>query len=248
MTQLSSFQTDLRAVVFGASGAIGSTFVKAFAGDERVASVYAGARTPQVFESTKVTSFQVDLTNDESVAEAATFISQTGPLDLVVIASGILHSGSELQPEKSLRDINALQMEASFRVNAIGPALICKHFLPHLRRDHKSALVALSARVGSISDNRLGGWMSYRSSKAALNMLIRTFAIEQRRSAPGSVLLALHPGTVDSKLSAPFQVNVPAEKLFSPEYSVNRLLEVINASSVDSSGGFFAWDGSRIEF
>ena len=117
-----------------------------------------------------------------------------------------------------------------------------------LRRDTKSAYAAISARVGSIGDNRLGGWASYRASKSALNMLMRTFSIEQSRANPGSLVVTLHPGTTNTALSEPFQRNVPEGKLFTPEFVAERLLAVLDGLTSEDSGGFFAWDGSRIEY
>lgn len=126
------------------------------------------------------------------------------------------------------------------------PALVAKHFLPLLARDRKSVFAALSARVGSISDNQLGGWHAYRASKAALNMLLRTFAIELARRNPRAVCVGLHPGTVDTGLSAPFQANVPEGKLFTPDFAAARLLEVVDRLKPDDSGHVFAWDGQLI--
>jgi NAD(P)-dependent dehydrogenase (short-subunit alcohol dehydrogenase family) len=135
-----------------------------------------------------------------------------------------------------------------FAINTIGPALVAKHFLPKLRRKQKTVFATLSARVGSINDNRLGGWASYRMSKAALNMLVRTIAIEQARSAPETVVVALHPGTVDTQLSKPFTKRVDASQLFSPECSAKQLLQVIDRLQAENSGGFYAYDHARIEY
>ena len=180
-----------------------------------------------------------------SAAEAAT---RNGPLDAVLVATGILHRGDTLRPEKSLRDINAESMSEVLAINALGPALVAKHVLPHLRRDTKTVFAALSARVGSISDNRLGGWISYRSSKAALNMILKTLAIEHARRFPDSIIVGLHPGTVDTGLSAPFQSRVPEDRLFTPEKAVRQLLQVIDSLTPADSGNLLAWDGSTIEF
>jgi NAD(P)-dependent dehydrogenase (short-subunit alcohol dehydrogenase family) len=135
-----------------------------------------------------------------------------------------------------------------FRINAVGPALIAKHFLPLLRMGHKTVFAALSARVGSISDNRLGGWASYRASKAALNMLLKTLAIEHARRWPDSVVVALHPGTVDTALSKPFSSRLPTERLFAPSQAVGYLLGVIDDLTPAATGDFLAWDGTPIEY
>jgi NAD(P)-dependent dehydrogenase (short-subunit alcohol dehydrogenase family) len=135
-----------------------------------------------------------------------------------------------------------------FRVNTIGPTLVAKHFLPRLRRDGKTVFAALSARVGSIGDNRLGGWVSYRSSKSALNMVLKTLSIEHARRFPEAVMVALHPGTVDTALSAPYQRRVPEHKLFTPARSVGHMLSVIDGLTAADTGGFFAWDGAPIDY
>ena len=137
-------------------------------------------------------------------------------------------------------------METAFRRNATGPALVAKHFLPLLARDRKAAFAALSARVGSIEDNRLGGWYAYRASKAALNMLIRTLSIELARSHRHALCVGLHPGTVDTALSKPFQSGVPPEKLFPPAQSARHLLAVLDRLTAEDSGSVYAWDGRRI--
>ena len=162
--------------------------------------------------------------------------------------AGILHRGDALQPEKRLRDIDAAAMAEVLRVNTIGPATVARHFLPLMRRDTKSVFAAISARVGSIGDNRLGGWASYRASKAALNMLIKTFSIEHARTHPEGLCVALHPGTVDTDLSRPFQARVPQGKLFTPDDSAEKMLRVLDGLGAGDSGGVFAWDGSRIEY
>lgn len=165
---------------------------------------------------------------------------------MVIVATGLLHDASGLQPEKTWRALEAGSLERSFRVNSIGPALVAKHCLPLLARDRKSVFAALSARVGSIEDNRLGGWHAYRASKAALNMLIRTLSIELAHRNPTAICVALHPGTVDTALSRPFQRGV--NTLFSPPRAATCLLEVMDDLTSEHSGQLFAWDGQRIPF
>ena len=227
---LPSFAPGLRAVVIGAGGGIGAAFVDLLRprGDV-IALTRAG----------------LDLTDPASIMAAAAAID--GPLDLVIVATGVLHD-AVAGPEKSLRDLDAGRLARSFAVNAIGPALVAQAFLPRLRTDRKTAFVALSARVGSIADNRLGGWHGYRASKAALNQLIRTVAIEHARRAPLSVVASLHPGTVDTRLSAPFQRGVAPAKLFTPAFSATAMLGVIDRLTPADSGGLFAWDGAAIPF
>ncbi|MFZ4410412.1 MAG: SDR family oxidoreductase, partial [Paracraurococcus sp.] len=156
---------------------------------------------------------------------------------------GFLHD-DRFQPEKAMRQLDPAHLAQAFAVNAIGPALAMKHLLPRLRRDGPAVFAALSARVGSIGDNNLGGWWSYRASKAALNQLVRTASIEARRANPGAVVVAIHPGTVDSGLSSPFskaglEVQAPAE-------AARRILDVLAALGPAQSGGFFDHKGAPV--
>lgn len=233
-----------RAVVFGASGAIGEALVTTLLANG-ARTVHAGARRAVAAGDPRVHPFAFDLLDEASISAAATRIAADGPPDLVFVATGILH-GAGWGPEKSWRALDAERMAEVFAINTAGPALIAKHFLPLLPRDSRSIFAALSARVGSIGDNRFGGWHSYRASKAALNMLMRNFAIELAPRAPGAIIAALHPGTVDSALSAPFQRGVAPGKLFSPAQSAGYLLDVLEGLTPADSGGCFAWDGKRI--
>ena len=248
MSILETFPFDSTAVVIGASGGIGSALVAALGLDERVGTVYALSRGGDENRAGTRRSGHIDITEEDSVRSAAEQCGAGGDLDLVIVASGVLHRGNEIRPEKRMDDLTPQAMLSALEVNAVGPALVAKHFLPRMRRNGKSVFAAISARVGSIADNRLGGWLSYRASKAALNMAIRTLAIEQSRNRPDAVVATLHPGTVDTNLSAPFQRGVPEGKLFTPEYSAERLLHVLNDLTSADTGGFFAWDGSRIDY
>ena len=248
MTLLSSFRPGANVAVIGASGGVGRAFVELLAGDDNVSYVYALSRSETSWESTKVHAHRLELTDEESIETAATFASRVSALDLVIVATGVLHRGSQISPEKSMREFNLRTMGEVLAINTVGPALVAKHFLPKLRRDQKSALAVLSARVGSIGDNRLGGWASYRMSKAALNMLVRTLAVEHARLNPLSLLASLHPGTVDTDLSKPFTGRVDKSSLFSPQVSAQKLLQVIDDLEPENSGGFFAYDGSQIEY
>ena len=192
---------------------------------------------------------QVDIGNEHDIVRVAKAVkSIVSELHIVLVATGILHVGDDIKPEKSWRALDRISMEAVFRVNAIGPALVAKHFLPLLAQNRKSVFAALSARVGSIEDNRLGGWYAYRSSKAALNMLIRTLSIELARLNPSALCVGLHPGTVNTSLSKPYQGSVSKEHLFSVERSASHLLHVLNSLQPEQSGQIFAWDGKPISF
>lgn len=229
-----------RAVVFGASGGIGGALVQALrtSGD---CLVYAGARSG-------TGDFTFDLADEASIARSAELIGSEGPLDLLLVTTGLLHRGDEITPEKSWSALDPVAMTEAYTINAIGPALIGKHFLPLLQRNRRAVFAAISARVGSISDNGLGGWHSYRASKAALNMLVRNLALELARRNRAAIAVALHPGTVDTELSKPFQRGVVSEKLFTAEQSAAALLDVIEGLTPADSGGLFAWDGTRIGY
>ena len=248
MFRIESFSDPANVVVVGSSGGIGSALVAALADDERIGNIFALSRSPAGPDSASVKPFPINISDEASVAAAAAQCAQAGLIDLVIVATGILHKGDELTPEKRMRDLNADAMAEVFRINTIAPAIVAKHFLPRMRRDGKSAFAAISARVGSIGDNRLGGWASYRASKAALNMLLKTLSIEHARTNPDGIVVALHPGTTDTALSKPFQRNVPDGKLFTPDYSAERLLHVIDGLTSEETGGFFAWNGDPIEY
>jgi NAD(P)-dependent dehydrogenase (short-subunit alcohol dehydrogenase family) len=239
----SNVPEPIKACIFGASGGIGAAFVRHLADDPAVAMVHAGARAA-IEAHDKVAPFTFDLTDEASIADAAAAV---GPVDLIIIATGMLHDGP-LQPEKSYRTQSPDAYARAFAINATGPALIAKHFLPLLPRDRRSVFAALSARVSSVSDNRMGGWHAYRASKSALNMIMRNFAVELARTHKHAIAVTLHPGTVDTGLSAPYQSNVQPGKLFTPDYSAQQLLRVIGGLTPADSGNLFAWDGQQIAF
>lgn len=222
--------------IIGASGAIGSAFSNCLLKKYPHANLYKFSRQGSNY---------IDYSNEESIAEAACIAAKQGPLDLVLVTNGILHD-KNLMPEKSLKDISAANFHRVFEVNTILPALIAKHFLPKLNKRSTSRFAVLSARVGSISDNHLGGWYAYRASKAALNMIIKNAAIEMSGKNKQVIIVGLHPGTVNSNLSKPFLANVPQDKLFTPEYSVECLLAVLENLTPSQSGKCFAWDGHEI--
>ena len=231
---LTSFPTAGVAVVFGASGGIGGALVEA---------IRAAGRFDHVIAFSRSTSPSIDLLDEPSLERAAAFAAAKGKLRLVIDATVFLHDDRQ-GPEKSWRQLDAAKLARSFALNAIGPALIMKHVLPLLPRSGKAVFATLSARVGSIGDNRLGGWYSYRASKAALNQLVRTAAVELARRSPEALCIALHPGTVATPLSAPFAatgLNVqPATS------AARHLLAVIDRLTADANGAFFDWRGEPV--
>lgn len=244
MSGLKSFPAPFDAVVIGASGGIGSALTRALATDAGVRRVFAFARSDAAPEGDKIVRGRIDLADEASIAAAAE-TAQSDALRLVVIAAGMLHTDHQ-RPEKALRDLDATALAASFAANAIGPALAIKHFAPLLARTDKTAIAALSARVGSISDNRKGGWYGYRAAKAALNQLVRTSAVELAAKRRDLVCVALHPGTVRTGMSAPFLDGYTANEIFEPDFAAAALLRVIDALTPAQTGRVFAWDGAEI--
>lgn len=248
---LPSFTNKMNVAIIGASGGVGAALLTHLQAMDNVAQIFAFSRTAGPSDHPKTNVAKLDFENEDTIATAAKVIKDHGPLDLVIIASGILHdenTAPPLNPEKSLRDIDPQNFARIFATNTTGPALVAKHFLPLMRRDEKTLFAALSARVGSIEDNRLGGWYAYRASKAALNMVLKNAAIEMGRRHPKMVIAGLHPGTVDTALSGPFKGKISAEKLFTPEFSAACLLNVIDDLTANGSGKTFAWDGQEIPY
>ncbi|MBH8575300.1 SDR family NAD(P)-dependent oxidoreductase [Nostocaceae cyanobacterium CENA369] len=242
-------------LIVGANQGIGLGFVKQLLQDDRIAKVYATYRQKNTAEkllslvnkhSGKLICLEMDITDESQIVEAVEQIRiEVNKLHLVINCVGLLHEGN-LQPEKSLKQINSENLLRYFHINSIGAVLLAKHLLPLFRHKERSVFATISAKIGSIGDNQLGGWYGYRASKAALNMFMRTAAIEYGRSCPKTLVVTLHPGTTDTRLSRPFQKNVPAEKLFSVERTVTQLLTVIEQLQEGDSGQFFSWDGSRL--
>ena len=229
---MESLPDGYRALVIGASGGIGAALVATLDSDPRCARVDALHRRSPI---------AVDFDREDSIAAAAAALSPQRPYHLIVNAAGVLHT-PDFMPEKSLAALAYGPLQATFRVNTIGPALVLRHFTPLLDRD-RGLLASLSARVGSIDDNRLGGWYGYRASKAALNMIVKTAAIELRRSAPGAIVVALHPGTVETALSKPFRgggAGRPAAE------AARDLLATLDRLQPSDSGRFIAYDGRPI--
>lgn len=234
-------------VVVGVSGGVGRALASALLRhhpDTRLVGL--GRRPPEPpLESPDSIFLDIDITREDDIARAAEAIDALGTPTRIVIATGLLHAPG-LAPERALRDIRPEALARLFEVNAIGPALIAKHLAPRMPRDRPALIAALSARVGSLSDNRLGGWYGYRASKAALNMMIATLAVELRRTHPLGVCVALHPGTVRTPLSAPFVAGQPGRKTLAPEEAAQALVAVMDGLGPADSGRFLAWDGAPI--
>ncbi len=227
---MDTFPKPLESVVLGASGGIGAALA------DRLETFGPVRRLSR--------ANGLDLTDEASIQAAA---EAAGAPRLLIVATGHLH-GRGVAPEKRLTDLSADRLAYSLAVNAIGPALVLKHFAPRMPRTGKSVIAVLSARVGSIADNRLGGWYGYRASKAALNQLVRTASIELAARRPELACVALHPGTVDTALSAPFQKGAPSGRLFTPRVAADHLLRVIDGLTGADTGRFLAWDGQEIPF
>ena len=223
------------ALIIGASGGIGAALASALHEQGKYVQVICCGRSSPI---------RLDLCDEASIADTAEQLRTTvGTLSLVINATGVL-SAQDCVVEKSWRQIDAVSMARVFAINTIGPALLIKHFAPLLSKATVSKMIFLSARVGSIGDNQLGGWYSYRASKAALNQLVRTAAIELKRSHPEAICIALHPGTVDTGLTKPFVK--AAKQPQTPALAAQRLLAVIDGLQAEQSGGFFDHLGTPV--
>ncbi len=222
------------AVIIGASGGIGSALAGELEGDPRYETVLRLSRGSEP---------AIDLLNEASIQAAAARAGSCGPLRLLLIASGFLHD-EQFMPEKSLKQLSAEHLAHAFAVNAIGPGLVLKHFLPLVPREGRCVIAAISAKVGSIGDNELGGWISYRASKAALNQIIRTGAVELRRTRTNAICVAIHPGTVDSRLSAPFAKS--GLKVRSASIAATEILNVLHALTPADTGTFRDYRGEHV--
>ncbi|HSJ78718.1 MAG TPA: SDR family NAD(P)-dependent oxidoreductase [Erythrobacter sp.] len=232
------------AAVFGASGGIGRALCEALAaGGCEV--IYAGSRSGKGPEGDAFQPFAFDLAIEASIAAAADAM-RSDPPQWIICATGVLTLPDGSGPERTYKRLDPAVMAQVFALNTIGPALIAKHMMPLMPRGESSLFAAISARVGSISDNRLGGWHSYRASKAALNMLLRNFALELARTHPESVIVGLHPGTVDSALSAPFQSGLADGQLTAPEAAADNLLHVMASLTPEQSGRVFDFRGEEV--
>ncbi|MEA5570750.1 SDR family NAD(P)-dependent oxidoreductase [Calothrix sp. UHCC 0171] len=245
----------INTLVIGASRGIGLGFVEKLLSDSRINKVYATYRKPESASGLlalvdayphKLTCILVDIIDEIQIAECVGKIrADTDKLHFAINCAGLLHD-ENLQPEKSLRQINLDNLTRYFQINSIASVLLAKHLQPLFKHKENSVFASISAKVGSIVDNQLGGWYGYRASKTALNMLMRNVSIEYARTCPKTIVVTLHPGTTDTNLSRPFQKNVAPEKLFTVERTVNQLLTVIEQLEPSDTGHFFSWDGSKL--
>ncbi|AUC59670.1 Short-chain dehydrogenase/reductase SDR [Cyanobacterium sp. HL-69] len=245
--------SDKYCLILGASQGIGLGFVKQLIKEQNYTTIYTVYRNQntaqELFNLQKeyphnIVCLQGDITQEKDIVNIVEKIKSTAnKLHLVINCVGILHE-EEIEPEKSLKHINNDNLLRYFQVNSIPTVLLAKHLLILLKHSEISIFTTISAKVGSIEDNYLGGWYGYRASKSALNMFLKNIAIEYNRVSKKTIVVALHPGTTDTKLSKPFQGNVVPEKLFSVERCTSQLLSIINALNKDDHGKFFSWDGS----
>ena len=230
--------------IIGTTGSIGKAFLEYYLSDDNTDKVYSISRSRNGIEDRKIIDLNLNFTDENDYRTLSSSIPKDS-LDRVIIASGVLHDG-DLQPEKTISSLDLDNFQKVFNVNTFAPALLLKVFFPLIKRNSDALIGVLSARVGSISDNRIGGWYAYRASKAALNMIIKTAAIELERRDKTAKLIGLHPGTVDTNLSKPFQGGAPKGKIFTPPQSINYLTKVIDSTTPQDTGKIFDWQGKEI--
>ena len=244
------FKHEFNCVIVGASGGVGAGFSRLLSANPQCEKLILTSRdkSSQPSYGSKSMWMDLDVTDENSIRQLASCLKEKETVPHVVLnLSGVLHT-EEFGPEKTWRHLNIETMHKVFAINTFGVALLGKHLIPLMPRKGRSIFASLSARVGSVSDNRLGGWYSYRASKAAQNMMIKNLAIEAERRWKDLICVALHPGTVDTSLSAPFTRKYDPKKLFSPQKSTDLLVKVLEGLTPEDNGGFFAWDGSKIEY
>lgn len=235
------------ALIVGASGGIGDAIVRRLLeGPKFDRIVCTGRRCEGGVKHQNVVWMKMDLQDESSIEQVVQAFEPELRFELVVVATGILHQKGVF-PERSFHEMSAASLNTVLQVNCIGPALVAKYFVPKLVENERSLFVCLGARIGSISDNRAGGWYAYRASKAALVMVLKTLAIELRRTHPKAIVAALHPGTVRSALSAPFVREGSRRVTFSAQESAAKLLSVIESLAPEHSGMHLAYDGRPIE-
>lgn len=243
------------ALIIGANRGIGLALAGELARNSEIGRVIATHRPGRISEELeqlaadadgRVDAFPADVTDPQSLEALAAHIKAVPEaLSLAIHAAGILHDG-ELQPEKMLEQSDPQHLAKLFAVNSTGPLMAARAILPDIEKRQPFTFAAISAMVGSIGDNRRGGWYGYRASKAALNQFMRTLSVECQRRWPEATVVAIHPGTTDTALSKPFQRNVDPDKLYSPEQTASRILSVLQGLGPDQTGRFYNWDGNEI--
>lgn len=247
------FQQQRKILIIGASGGIGTAMTRLLLeqGHElfiscRDTALANNQALTQLVEQYKLSPLAMDLDDQQSIEHTFNKLAEyTDRLHLVMNCTGLLHAG-DMKPEKRLEDLQMENLQRSFQVNSSAPMLIARYALPLIKHDEPSVLANMSARVGSISDNRIGGWYAYRAAKAAQNMATRGLAIELQRRSKQTIVVGLHPGTVDTSLSQPFQSSVKPGQLKTPAQAAQNLYDVINQLGTADSGKVFAWDGAEI--
>ena len=236
-----------KVAIFGTQGAIGQAFLQHCLLHQNIKHIYSFSRQYIQYNDSRVSHHVLDYTDEASLKHTKNTLDNTLKLDLIFIATGALHTQSGM-PEKSLQHYQKEYAQELYLINTIGPSLIMKHFWPLLTATKPSILACLCARIGSISDNKLGGWYAYRASKAALMMMIKSLSIEVSRRNKHARCVGLHPGTVDSNLSKPFQKNISKNSLKTPEDSAKELFSTLSGLNITDSGKQFAYDGSEIAY
>lgn len=239
-------------LVIGASSGIARATIEGLLESNADSLIVAVSRSPAPTElDGRCHWFKCSYGDEEIGLTLRKIVELRGAISKVFICNGLLHS-SQISPEKRVEDIDREALHAVFEVNAVVPMLWVKNLKPLLRGPKPAVICVLSARVGSISDNKKGGWYAYRASKAALNMFLKTSAIEFARVAPSSQFIVFHPGTTDTPLSSPFQANVPADRLFSPNFVANKMIQIVEKHISSKTGvgeaHFLAWDGSTVSW
>ena len=254
-TLIAGLSGPANVLVTGASSGIGLAVMTALLARDDVSRVFAVSRgvgrsaalaNLQAAHGERLQPLAVDITSEDDLATLATRVRKhVDTLQLVFNAAGMLHAPG-LRPEKSVTQLRTSTLARVFAINAFAPVMLAQALLPLMKHAAPGVIASLSARVGSIGDNHLGGWYAYRASKAAQNQLLHTLSIELRRTHPQLSCVMLHPGTVDTPLSRPFQTNVPDAQLFTPERAASQLLEIVARLTPADSGHFIAWDGQAI--
>ena len=230
-------------LIVGGSGGIGSALIERFLAADADTTIFATYRTNRPkLNNPRVNWHVADVTTESDIESLANIVPK---LDVLINAVGILHTDDQ-KPEKTVRKFESDFFQKNISSNTLPTLLLAKHFERHLKGQHRAFFVSVSARIGSIEDNRIGGWISYRCSKAALNMAIKTLSIEWQHKLPNCCVFSFHPGTTDTPLSKPFQKNVPPGKLFSPAFVAQSLLDLLNTKTPQDTGKFFSYDGTEI--